>query len=227
MSSPNAATRRLPISPHFFCDGACYLLTSASLGGSHLTPNQLSTTILGGVPNEIESLLRQGVCIPLFFDGDCALDRATVVVVGDLTPQEQQEWVGRLVWKLNIPCGKFVILCGGGYADDLAHAISGDPPSEHYEIFQVFEMPPGEYQVEIYAYSSSLTAYQHRFSRLGVDDSDALDDEVGDDNYDPQGQIKTASYIIRLTPLKGDLPLPALDENGWCAAFEFRELNKE
>ncbi|NJL43108.1 MAG: hypothetical protein HC935_06750 [Pseudanabaena sp. SU_2_4] len=63
---------------------------------------------------EIEALLRQGVCIPLYFEADCALDGFTLFVIGDLTEEESDEWIGKFVAKLNVPCGKLVLLCGGG-----------------------------------------------------------------------------------------------------------------
>ncbi|VXD23390.1 hypothetical protein [Planktothrix paucivesiculata] len=222
MNQSKQSNIRIPISPNFFCDGHDYLLTSASLGGSNLEPTQLSNILLNGTAQEIEPLLRQGICIPVGFDGDCALDRATLIVVGNLTQEEEDQWLGRLAWKLNIPCGKFVVLCGGGYAEDLAHAISGNPPQENYEIFQVFDVPPAEYLVEIYAYQSSLTAYQHLSSLKHSKDFNE-DDDLEEEGYDENGNLILVSYIIRLTPLDIEPPFPHLDFHGWCDQFEFRE----
>jgi hypothetical protein len=135
MTKTNESSTRIPISPEFFCDGHFYVLTSTSLGGSSFTPSDISNIL--GESNEggIEQLLQQGVCIPLYFDPDCELDGCTLFVLGDLTEEEENQWVGKLSWKLNIPCGKLVLLCGGGDEDELAYAISGNPPKEHYEIF--------------------------------------------------------------------------------------------
>ncbi|MBD2231688.1 hypothetical protein [Phormidium tenue] len=206
--------RRVPISPNFFCDGGGYLLTSSSLGGSGLDPTVLSQTILDSTPATIEPLLRQGVCIPLAFDGDCALDRSTLFVLGDLTEPEQSSWLGRFTWKLAIPCGKLVLLCGGGYADDLVHAISGRPADQHYEVFQVIEVPPATYRVDVYAYATSMTARIHFNDNPDNQDFDDLDDA-----YDEAGNPTLVSYIIQLSPLMGELPLPGLDEQGWCYQF--------
>jgi hypothetical protein len=135
MTKTNESSTRIPISPEFFCDGHFYVLTSTSLGGSSFTLSDISNIL--GESNEggIEQLLQQGVCIPLYFDPDCELDGCTLFVLGDLTEEEENQWVGKLSWKLNIPCGKLVLLCGGGDEDELAYAISGNPPKEHYEIF--------------------------------------------------------------------------------------------
>jgi hypothetical protein len=209
MTKTNESSTRIPISPEFFCDGHFYVLTSTSLGGSSFTPSDISNIL--GESNEggIEQLLQQGVCIPLYFDPDCELDGCTLFVLGDLTEEEENQWVGKLSWKLNIPCGKLVLLCGGVDEGELAHAISGDPPEEHYEIFQVIEVPPDEYLVEIYAYQESYIARDYL---------DAWDDDMWEREDD------AIAYIIRLTPLTTEPPLPQLvPDMGWCGIFEFRE----
>jgi hypothetical protein len=211
----------ISISKEFFCDGHCYVLTSASLGGSGLTPEELSETLFAADESKVEELLRKGVCFPVCFEGDCALDGNTLFVLGDLNEPEDRDWIARLGWKLNIPCGRLILACGCD-ADDLAHAVSGRPPDEHYVIFQVIEVPPAEYLVEIYAYFSSMTvqvslgewddrgnyreneelAAWYRLNRPGLDD-------IG--------------YLIRLKPLESEPPMPKLDE-GWFGKFEFRSL---
>lgn len=212
----------IPIAPNFFCDGHYYLLTSSSLGGSGLTPEALSNTLRGAVPSEIRHLLRQGVCLPLFFDGDCALDGCTVFVVGDLTEPEDNDWIGKLTSLLKIPCGKLVLLCGGGDAAELAEAISGNPPKPNYEIFQTIEVPPGDYQVEIYAYLSSMTVqlYLSDYDEAG----NLEDNEAAERWYETHRPgLENVSYIIRLIPLKGEPPEPALvPDIDWCGEFEFR-----
>lgn len=96
------------------------------------------------------------MCFPVCFEGDCALDGNTVFNLGNLNEQEERDWIARLAWKFNIPCGK-LILCCGCPDDDLEHALSDEPPDKHYVIFEHMEVPPGEYLVEIYAYYSSQT----------------------------------------------------------------------
>ncbi|MBD2163860.1 hypothetical protein H6G04_05510 [Calothrix membranacea FACHB-236] len=215
--------RCIPISKEFFCDGHYYVLTSTSLGGSGLQPEELSNILGSAEEQEIEELLRGGVCIPLVFDGDCALDSQTIFVLGDLTAQEEHDWIARLSGKLNIPCGKFVILCGGGDADELADAISGNPPKQHYEIFQVIEVPPAEYLVEIYAYLSSMTVQQsleEYDKNWNLIENKALAQWYQDN----RPGIADISYIIRLVPLETEPPLPKLvPEIGWCGEFEFRQ----
>lgn len=220
----DAETRReILLDPQFFCDGPYYLLTSASLGGGHYSPEALAETLGGGEAAEIETLLRQGICLPLWFEGDCALDNNTLFVLGDLTADEEHDWIGRLAGKLNIPCGKLVLLCGGGDAEELTQAISGDPPEPNYQIFQTIEVPPGNYLVEVYAYLSSMTV------QMSLDRYDehlnSQEDEALKQWYEANRPGKAdIGYIIRLAPLEAEPPLPQLDpEMGWCGVFEFRE----
>ena len=222
MAELQAERKSIPIAKEFFCDGHYYVLTSASLGGSDLTPEALSDSLGSAEASEMEELLRRGVCIPLFFNGDCALDSNTLFVLGDLTEQEEHDWIGRLAWKLNIPCGKLVLLCGGGDPDELAEAISGNPPQEHYEIFQTIDVPPAEYLVEIYAYLSSMTV------QLSLEEYDAnwnlKENEALKQWYQTHRPgIAGIGYIIRLSPIETEPPLPALvPEIGWCGEFTFR-----
>ena len=115
-----------------------------------------------------------------------------------------------------------VILCGGGDADELAHAISGQPPPPNYCIFQVIDLPPADYQVEIYAYLASMTV------QLSLEDYDQqwnlIENTALKEWYTQHcpGQ-PDLGYIIRLTPLETEPPVPALlPEIGWCGVFEFR-----
>ena len=223
MSQSPTSRRVVAIAKDFFCDGYYYVLTSASLGGSGLQPEEVVNVLTGADNQAMEDLLRRGVCIPLFFNGDCALDNNTVFVFGDLTEQEEHDWIGRLSWKLNIPCGKFVILCGGGDADELADAISGKPPEPNYQIFQVIEVPPAEYLVEVYAYLSSMTV------QLALEGYDAnwnvqVDEALKQWYQENRLGTPDIGYIIRLVPLETEPPLPKLvPEVGWCGEFEFRQ----
>ncbi|MEY3299543.1 MAG: hypothetical protein RLZZ597_2803 [Cyanobacteriota bacterium] len=210
---------QISISPNFFCDGGGYLLTSASLGGSNLTPSQIADIVLNGTAQDIAPLLFQGICMPLLFEGDCALDRGTLFVVGDLTPQQEAEWQAKLTWKLEIPCGKLILLCSC-MAEDLAHAISGEPPEEHYEIFQVVDVPPGSYLVEVYAYPPSLTVL------MTLSDQEYEDYTRGmpEQDYDDDSNLTLVRYIVQLSPLqnfKGELVLPQTTD-AWLDTFTLR-----
>lgn len=207
---------QIPISPHFFCDGAGYVLTSSSLGGSNLTPGQISSIVLDGSADDMTPLLTQGICMPILFDGDCALDRSTLFVLGDLTPEQERNWKARLTWKLRIPCGKLVLLCSCT-AEDLAHAISGRPPTKHFEIFQVIDIPPDSYLVEIYAYSSSSTVIM----TLDDEEYEEFEKTMPEKDYDKEGNLTLVNYIIRLSSLTSEPNMPQ-HSGSWFDTFAFR-----
>ncbi|MBD1911667.1 MULTISPECIES: hypothetical protein [unclassified Leptolyngbya] len=213
----------IPIAKDFFCDGYYYVLTSSSLANSGLKPEELATILGESEPSHIEDVLRRGICIPLFFDGDCALDNHTIFVLGDLTEAEERDWIGRISWKLSIPCGKLILQCGGGDEEDLAHAISGRPPEPNYQFFQVIDVLPGEYQVNVYAYLSSMTVQVFLHPFIEAEDRmqryEAMEAWYKTHRPGPPD----IGYIIQLTPLEQEPPFPDLvPEIGWCG-FEFRE----
>lgn len=225
MPNPIEARISIPLAEEFFCDSNFYVLTSASLGGSNLTPETLSDILGRGEEPEIENLLSAGVCMPLFFDGDCALDGHTLFVLGDLTEPEEHDWIGHLAGQLKVPCGQLVLLCGGGDAGELAKAISGELPEPNYQYFQKIEVPPGDYRVDIYAYLSSMTVQLSLGSydeNWDLQEDEALKQWYAANRPGPPG----VGYIIRLSPLDTELPLPRLvPEVGWCGEFECRKPN--
>jgi hypothetical protein len=129
----------------FFWDGPAYTLTSSSHGG-HATTEEVAAAIDTEAPEEAQRLTDAGAMLHLVFEGDCMLDKAAVVV-GELTAQEQEEWVGRIRTRLSIPCGRFVLMGGGREPDDY------DP--EFSEAVHVVEVPPGDYDVQVLFYASS------------------------------------------------------------------------
>jgi hypothetical protein len=206
--------KTIPIDENFFCDGHYVVLLSQSLGGSGIDPLQLADTLGAGDAGAMQDLLRRGVCLPICFGTDCALDGATRFVVGNLDDEHRQAWVARLTGKLAVPCGKLVLLCGGGNGDDLARAVSGTPPEEDFCIYQTLDVPPGDYRVDVLAYLSSVT--------VGLLHQDLDDDEL-QEKYEHLPAVDEG-YVVHLTPLDGDLPLPALvDEVNWPGVFELRE----
>src|SRR5947209_5680331 len=147
MNTDQPSRRLLSLREGFFNDGHWYVLSSTSLGGSGLTADQISGQLQTADPAVIQRLLRDGTCLPLFFDGDCALD-GVQIVVGDLTSQEEAEWIGRIRSKLNIPCGEFMIL-GGALDEDFETAMEHfEAPDPHYVNFSKFRVEPGQYLVE-------------------------------------------------------------------------------
>lgn len=233
-------TKIIPLSDGFFCDGHWYVITSSSFGGSNFTPDQLTEILTQGTTEDIKVLLKKGVCFPLFFDGDCALDHV-IIVVGDLTPELEQEWIGKISSRLNIPCGKLLVVCGGGDSADFERAICGDPPDPNFECFQSINVPSGDYLVELYAYVSSMTVDLYFDDHPNFSQEESLIDWFDrtrqgmnlptwlqcfqKDGFMGELSDRLVSYILRLKPLDDqELKLPDLDtEITWCSQFEFRK----
>jgi len=210
--------RTIPIDENFFCDGHYAVLLSQSLGGSGIDPHRLAEMLGAGNAKDIRELLHRGVCLPIFFGTDGALDGGTLFVIGDLDGPHEKAWIARLTGKLAIPCGKLVLLAGGGRGDELAQAISGQPVHIDYCIYQTIEVPPGNYRVDVLAYLPSVTvAFMH---------FDLEDDDI-QEMYGHLPEVEE-SYVVRLTPLQGEVPVPALvDQVGWPGVFEPRRGDDE
>src|SRR5262249_60048154 len=85
---------------------------------------------------------RDGICLPFYIDGDCAMDSGSLVF-GNLTVQEEAEWIGRNRSKLKVSCGEFMIL-GGAIAEDFETALEHfEAPDPHFVNFSKFRVAPG------------------------------------------------------------------------------------
>jgi len=221
----------------FFNDGPSYMLTSTGLGG--LSPQDLASRLQGNA-EDVRQVLRDGICIPLHFDGDCALDDA-VIVVGDLTPQEEAEWIGRIRAWLHIPCGEFVLL-GGGLEEDFESAVQNPEADPSFINFCKFTVDPGKYLVEIFAFVASMSvnvAWDGMGMHPWTQSKEAIAAwwettrggqphapwvEAFLNGYAASDALQTLSYLIRLAPLQEEVPLPPLDNaSNWCGIFEWRK----
>ena len=192
------------------------------------------------------------ICLELFED-NCVNVR---VVIGELTEQEEAEWVGRVRSKLDLRCGKLGV--------SSALVMFDEDPDE--TAFNFIRVPPDEYQVDVYAYFPSFTgvakglrdeltgpestpvAQWFRESRPGEDmpnwlvyeclesyDADPGNDdfwerrekEMDDEQYDLLAEKagKYVEFLIHLTALDEDPPVPELYKSGSCK-WHARSLKK-
>lgn len=222
----------------FYNDGAWYVLSSTSLANSGLNPEEMVSKLQGN-QEDMQQLLADGICLPLFFPGDCALDGA-VIVVGDLTAEQEREWLGRIQSKLHIPCGEFMLVGGGGCEDDWEAAINYfAPPDPHLINFQKVRVSPGDYLVEVYAFLGSMNFnfhldnikrenWQQWFHLKGIPESEQPQwfRFLQENDYIDSERFDLQEYIIRLAPLYEAPPIPVLDEEiVWCSQYEFRQLD--
>ena len=114
-----------------------------------------------------------------------------VLVDGDLSTQEQDEWVEYVTGHLNLPTNHLA-LCGGmDYVED--------PASDENECVQFAEVPAGDYLAELYTYFTSPNFDQER--------------SPFPEPADPGNQLYV-DFVLRLTPwIEGTNCTPE-DDNG-------------
>jgi hypothetical protein len=231
-----AGRQVVPFDERFFNDGAFYVLTSTSLGGSGLTPGEISGKLVSRQEEEIRDLMTRGVCLPIYFPGDCALDQSAVVI-GELTEREQAEWLGRIRLRIDIPCGEFLVM-GGALEEDFDVALqSFEAPDPHFVYFQKFRLDPGAWLVEVYAFLGSMTvnfAWEDpsahpepipewwQRTRPGEPHPEWLESLREEDYVDGEAH-GLLEYIVRLTPADESVPVPPQEEDmKWCWKFDMR-----
>jgi hypothetical protein len=236
----DAVRRTENIHPDFFNDGYWYVLTSKTLGGSGLDADGIADALQAEEPEPVQALIRNGICLPLQFPGDCAMDGRTRFVLGPLSEVEDAEWIGRVQAVLNIGDGKFILMAGGTdeHFEDMLTITEQDPDAIG---FHCLEVPPARYRVEVLAFVSSMTvnfAWEDpeddeerstrelreywQDTRRGEDEPDWLK-SWAEEGYVDSDEANLLSYIIRLEPFEGTVDVPEQDEDShWISEFEIR-----
>jgi len=188
--------------------------------------------------DKVEDLVRRGVMMPMSLYQD---DGYSVrFVLGDLTAQEEAEWVARAVWKLDVPCGE--VLVSGILTPDFEREFRDIVPAEEagsYWAGAYVSVPPGSYRVEVTSYppgdltsgwgmiTDSRSFGRHPglapekrrawFERTRPCEAPPawLDDDPDDGNL-------FVDFIVRLMPLVDAPPVPRFEDDG-CIGWEFRK----
>jgi hypothetical protein len=232
------------IGDDFFNDGHWYVLTSMGLGG--MSPDELSDALQDDTGEEIRGLMENSICVPLAFDADCVLDLRTRFVVGDLSEEEESEWIARVQAPLSIPDGVF-ILVRGAMPEDFEE-IGSDCKDGYVTV----NVEPGEYVVEIYAFVGSYTVnelfYQAGDAEADLNENAPSTNRLRDwwtntrgeaplpewlgswieDGYVDNDKCGLLAYVIRLIESDNKIPAPPQDEDyeWWVTEFQTREPDK-
>jgi len=165
------------------------------------------------------------------------------VVFGDLTVEEQNEWTGRVAWKLNLESGKMVV--SGVCDEDLEEYMEDFPIAEtggDYHLGCFVEVPKGEYAATIYSYPpNDLSGGWMRIEEPGsfklcFGAEAGLEYEKPLDYFartrpaeTPPDWVKNGweddnflDFVIHLVPLSGELTPPEFEDDG-CLAWEYRK----
>jgi hypothetical protein len=223
-----------------FCieEAGCLIwVAPRSLGG--LSPSTLADVWEGKAQESVATLVRRAAMMPMSLYQD---DGYSVrIVVGDLTPQEETEWVARVDWKLHVPCGE--VLVSGILTPDFEREFAEIVPAEHggsYWAGAYVSVPPGEYRVEVLSYppgdlssgwgmmTNSRTFGRHptikpekpldyfKRTRPGATPPPWITDE-------PDDGPPYIDMIVRLSPLEEEpSTLPSFEDDS-CIQWEFRK----
>ncbi|HSC28698.1 MAG TPA: WGR domain-containing protein [Vicinamibacterales bacterium] len=115
-----------------------FVITSKRVGGKGID----------GGSERWHKAVRTGDLIPIELTQDDPFF-IRVVVGGGLEPQEAEEWVGRLDWKLRVPDGNLVV-CGG--AEYVMEEFEGDESEYLSEYVRHVKIARGDYRATVYMY---------------------------------------------------------------------------
>lgn len=76
------------------------------------------------------------------------------VVVGELSRQEDEEWIDRLRWRLDLPTGELV-LQGGGFSSYRLERLETGGPRRHDLDLHLLQVTPGNYDVDLLTFVGS------------------------------------------------------------------------
>ncbi len=222
-----------------FCieEAGCLIwVAPRSLGG--LSADDLAQVWMGQQEVATQELVQRGVMMPMaLYQDDGYVVR---FILGDLAEQEAAEWTSRVIWKLDIPCGE--VLVSGVLTPDFQEEFTTMAAAEtngSYWVGAYITVPPGTYQVEVYGYPpgdlssgwGKITAPRVFGSHPGIQPEKPLEywrrtrpDETPPiwmtDEFEEERPY--IDFVIRLSPLAGDMAEPALEEDG-CLQWEFRK----
>lgn len=219
-----------------FDEAGCMIMVAPLGLGGYKFKDLLEGVFSNQADETVRQLVERNVLMPMsLYQDDGYIVR---LVLDDLTQREAEDWTARVCWKLNIPCGKLLVTGVLDHEDKIPKAKNG---AEFYVGCCYVEVPPGEYQVEVYSYPpgdlstgwgqiedprlfkgklkpEKPTAYFRR-TRPNEEPPEWLDEE----NFDWQNAY--INFVVRLTTPTDDLPKLKFEEDGFIE-WEFRKPEK-
>ena len=215
--------------------GCMIMVAPMSLGG--LAYEDLMDGVFsGGSEESLRQMVERGAIMPMSLYQDDGY--AVRVVLGDLTEQEAAEWTARVQWKLHIPCGKLLVTGALDNEDSVEPAKDG----ECYWLGCYVDVPPGDYQVEVYSYPpGDLTTGWGQIENYdgkglfkpttGIEPEKPLDyfRRTRPNEEPPRWLVRDGllenefiQFVVRLTPLTAELPPPEFEEGDFLQ-WQFRK----
>jgi predicted DNA-binding WGR domain protein len=229
--APSTASLRKDL--YVYNEATGFAITSRRLGGRGID----------GGSDPWHTAVRNGDLIPIELTQDDPFF-IRVVVGGELEPQESEEWVGRLDWKLRVPDGNLVVVGGAEY---LMEEFDGEESDYVSEYVRHVRIPRGEYRATVYMYFGGVNGHSCLTVARDGDEPDPLgewfrrtrpnekfpawlhNDCVVDPDEDPghEAEWKKAKkvndpnenyvdFLLHLTPLASGekVPMPVVAEDG-------------
>ena len=177
--------------------------------------------------------VQEGIIIPVKLVQDSSPHIR--LITGELTEQEEAEWVSKIVWKLRVPCGSLVL--EGGF----------DPRGPKDRFMKTVEISAGDYQIELFTFywgisgfdtlrgdmSEPVGAWFRRtrpgqpfpdtmkfyFGEWGEEDpghEEEWEEFYGSEEYNELEEPDWVDFLVRLTPLDPETTLELqCNEHGW------------
>ena len=146
-----------------------------------------------------------------------------VVAGGTLTPQEEEEWLARVDWHVNVPDGKLCVTAGSVFSND--DYDSGDPYYEQY-VGEVL-IPKGRYSARLYTQAHGVNGgavLDHLAG--GFDKGEPLDawwarTRPGDTPVNAE-ETELVDFLLHLEPVDAAPKngLSTLPDEGWFGGAE-------
>jgi predicted DNA-binding WGR domain protein len=221
-------------------EATAFLVTSASMAGKELDPRDAKW----------KKAVEAGDLLPV----ELVQDDSFIIrlVVGELGPEEEEEWVGRIAWKLRVPDGKLAVAGGFELVMEPVEGGGGSDYLQSLDALRVVDVPPGEYRAELLAFLNGVNGHWL------LDHASPEKEPIGawfrrtrpkekfppwlrrwcrsDPDMDPGHEAEWAKgkeketkseavdFLLRLAPLAGELSLPAIGEGCFgLDAFEARK----
>lgn len=211
------------------------MIAPMSLGG-----HQFKDLAWGAFANHaeetVQQLVERNVLMPMsLYQDDGYIVR---LVKDDLSEREARDWVARVRWKLNIPCGKLLITGVLDYEDEIPEAKDGD---DFYIGCCYVEVLPGDYQVEVYSYppydlSTGWGQIENPELFTGSLEPEAPSDyfQRTRPNEEPPEWLNSENFnfenayinfVVKLSALQGGLPDLEFEDDG-LIEWEYRKPDK-
>jgi hypothetical protein len=211
--------------------------------GFSIVPSSAVDRVIEDDRRDDLAIVRDHQAILMMLYGDDSFP-ARLVVGGSLTEDEDAEWLSRVTWRLNVPCGQ-LLLCGG--FDPRTLVDWRDTGDDWEGTVQAFDVPPGEYLVDVYTYRPTINgrfledswplplgawfrkehpgrAYPgwlfdelETIPELDPNHEDEWSDSSAVDRDVEEGRRHVIGYLVHLRQWDAQATLTELPEDGWFA----------